>query len=141
MTSRVRGAWVVVLAVVLSSCGGDDDTADDGDGDGDGGDVATQDDAGDDGDPAADSPEASLQRLIDNSDSYGEATPAVGGRVLVAVDCDPVTGDNLLSVGSVGVPQGVYAGEVEPAAGGDVTLQVLPTGEGLGARQTRLDEP
>ncbi|MEA5558073.1 hypothetical protein VB690_16785 [Nodularia spumigena CH309] len=82
-----------------------------------------------------------LEQLIATSDAHDEVNTQSGGRVVVAVICEAQTGGTIVSVGSVGVSEGVYEGDFEPAAGGSLTLQVLADGQGIGARQTTLDAP
>jgi hypothetical protein len=128
--------------LALTGCGGDDD-ADDAPpldtssaADNDGG-ADDSDGSGDDNDGSGDA----LDRLIASADAAQEVSTQSGGRVVVAVICEAQTGGTIVSVGSVGVPEGIYKGDFEPAAGGSLTLQVLPDGEGVGARQTALDAP
>ncbi len=133
-----RLAYVASIGLLLLvACGGGDDAGDSEPGS----EVvvdATAADPGGDGRAGGVDP---LDQLIATSDAHDEVATESGGRVVVAVICEAQTGGTVVSVGSVGVPEGVYQGDFEPAAGGSLTLQVLPDGEGVGARQTTLDEP
>jgi hypothetical protein len=143
---RVRrpGCFAALVSVVLlglAACGGGDDDAGDRSPVDPVADTAAEGAEGStDAVDSADSDDA-LARLIASADAYDEVMTSSGGRVVVAVICESLTGGNIVSVGSLGVPEGIYEGSFEPASGGKLTLQVLPGGEGVGARQTKLDQP
>jgi hypothetical protein len=139
---RLKRVAVVGSAVFLglAACGGGDDEA----GDGSSADTSAEGAEGADG--SADAVDSAgsddpLASLIASADAYDEVMTSSGGRVVVAVICESQIGANIVSVGSAGVPEGIYEGRFEPAAGGSLTLQVLPGGEGVGGRQTTLDQP
>ena len=78
--------------------------------------------------------------IIERAASYDEVTTAEGAQVMVAVECDSQSGGDLLHAGSVGLPEGIYVGTVEPSVGGKLTFQVGSDGIGYQARQTTLDQ-
>ena len=126
--------------VAVAACGGGDDAGDSGPGSDVVVEAETADTSADNATGAAGSTDA-LDQLIATSDAHDEVVTQSGGRVVVAVICEAQTGGTVVSVGSAGVPEGIYEGDFEPAAGGSLTLQVLPDGQGIGARQTSLDQP
>ena len=77
---------------------------------------------------------------VATSESHDEILLSTGGDMVVAVNCDAQTGGDLVTVVAVGLPPGTYTGTFDPAAGGDLSLQVTGAGEAVGARQTTLDE-
>jgi hypothetical protein len=79
--------------------------------------------------------------LFDSAEFSAELLTADGtGRVFVVVDCDPVTGGNLVTINPVGFAAGLMiSADLDPAAGGSITAQVGPDGSGVGARQTTLE--
>ena len=140
---RRRGRVAALVSVVLlgfAACGGGDDDAGNGSPVDPVADTAAEGAEGStDAVDSADSDDA-LARLIASADAYDEVMTSSGGRVVVAVICEAQTGGTVVSVGSAGVPEGIYEGRFEPASGGSLTLQVLPDGEGVGGRQTSLEE-
>jgi hypothetical protein len=109
---------VLTLAAVAAACGSDD--------------------------PAPEIPEggtgSAFNDAIITSESHDEILLDGGNaEMLVAVDCDPQTGDNLVTVVAEGLAPAVYTGEFEPSAGGDLTIDATQGGQSVGARQTTLD--
>lgn len=109
---------VIALATVAAACGSDD--------------------------PAPEVPEggtgSAFNDAIIASDSHDEILLEGGtAEMLVAVDCDPPTGGNLVTVVAEGLAPAVYTGEFDPPAGGDLSLDATQGGESVGARQTTLD--
>jgi hypothetical protein len=63
------------------------------------------------------------------------------GKVFVVVDCDPMTGGNLVTINPVGFAEGTtISAKLDPSIGGEVVVQIGPAGSGVGARQATLDE-
>ena len=109
---------VIALATVAAACGSDD--------------------------PAPEVPEggtgSAFNDAIIASDSHDEILLEGGtAEMLVAVDCDPPTGGNLVTVVAEGLAPAVYTGEFDPPADGDLSLDATQGGESVGARQTTLD--
>ncbi len=109
---------VITLAAVAAACGSDD--------------------------PTPEVPEggtgSAFNDAIIASESHDEVLLEGGtAEMLVAVDCDPPTGDNLVTVIAEGLPPAVYTGEFDPSAGGDLSLDTTQGGQSVGARQTTLD--
>ncbi len=78
--------------------------------------------------------------VVERAKSVDEVTTADGGQVMVAIECDAQTGDDLLHAGAVGLTEGIYTGTVDPPIGGSVKFQVGTDGSGFQARQSTLDE-
>ena len=109
---------VITLAAVAASCGSDD--------------------------PAPEVPEggtgSAFNDAIIESESHDEILLEGGaGEMLVAVDCDPQTGGNLVTVVAEGVTAGTYTGELDPTTGVTLSLEVSEGGQGTGASQMTLD--
>jgi len=109
---------VIALAAVAAACGSDD--------------------------PSPEVPEggtgSAFNDAIIASESHDEVLLEGGtAEMLVAVDCDPPTGGNLVTVVAEGLAPAVYTGEFDPPAGGDLTLDATQGGQSVGARQTTLD--
>jgi hypothetical protein len=109
---------VITFAAVAAACGSDD--------------------------PSPEVPEggtgSAFNDAIIASESHDEVLLEGGtAEVLVAVDCDPPTGDNLVTVVAEGLAPAVYTGEFDPSAGGDLSLDTTQGGISVGARQTTLD--
>ena len=109
---------VITLAAVAAACGSDD--------------------------PAPEVPEggtgSAFNDAIIASESHDEVLLDGGAaEMLVAVDCDPPTGGNLVTVVAEGLPPAVYSGEFDPPAGGDLSLDATQGGQSVGARQMTLD--
>ena len=109
---------VITLAAVAASCGSDD--------------------------PAPEVPEggtgSAFNDAIIASESHDEILLEGGtGEMLVAVDCDPQTGGNLVTVVAEGVTPGVYTGELDPTTGVSLSLEISESGQGVGASQMTLD--
>ena len=84
---------------------------------------------------------ANLAGVKAAADSFDEQQTGDGATVVVAIDCD-VYGAQHISVAASGLAVGdVYEARGEPSFGGSLALQTLPDGRGVGARQSRLDEP
>jgi len=92
--------------------------------------------------PAAPSgPAAALDPgVIERARSVDEIATADGGQVMVAIECDAQTGDDLLHAGAMGLTEGIYTGTVDPPIGGSVKFQVGTDGTGFQARQATLDQ-
>ena len=74
------------------------------------------------------------------SESHDEVLLGGGtGEMLVAVDCDPATGSNLVTVVGEGLEAGTYTGEFDPSTGVDVTLDTTGGTTSVGAAQMTLD--
>ncbi len=78
--------------------------------------------------------------MLKNSEVLEEVSFIDGsGTVYVAIDCDPMTGGNLVAINPVGFPEGmIISARGQPAFGGDVQALVGPGGSGVGMRQTTL---
>lgn len=77
---------------------------------------------------------------IITSESHDEILLDGGtGEMLVAVDCDPQTGGNVVTVVGEGLPPEVFTGELDPSTGVDLTLDATGGGTALGASQMTLD--
>ena len=61
------------------------------------------------------------------------------GEMVVAVDCDPDTGGNLVTVVADGLPPAVYTGVVDPSTGVDLSLDASSGGQAVGQAQMTLD--
>ncbi len=125
--------------IAVAGCGGDSGA------DSEVSDVPTRGDT--EAEPAADAEPiagaSTLQRgVLEAAEFTAEIVTADGGgRVFVVIDCDPMTGGNLVTINPVGFPTGqIITAEVDPPIGGAVTAQIGPNGSGVGARQTSLDE-
>lgn len=80
--------------------------------------------------------------MFDNAEFSAELVTEDGtGRVFVVVDCDPITGGNLVTINPVGFAAGLMiTAELDPDAGGSIGAQIGPAGSGVGARQTTLED-
>jgi hypothetical protein len=77
---------------------------------------------------------------IITSESHDEVLLDGGtGEMLVAVDCDPQTGGNIVTVVAEGLPPEVFTGELEPSTGVSLSLDATGGGTALGASQMTLD--
>ena len=133
-----RFVALVLCAFAAASCGASDGASEAG---GNAGDVASA----DQGDAAVDSGVDLNTDYFENdrqsAEDFDEQTTSTGATVLVSIDCDNAMG-RLLLVASLGLTPGeIYEGTVEPASGGDLTMQILPDGVGRGGRQSRWDSP
>ncbi len=109
---------VIVLAAVAAGCGSDD--------------------------PAPELPEggtgSAFNDAIIASESHDEVLLDGGaGEMLVAVDCDPQTGGNVVTVVAEGLAPGVYTGEFDPSTGVTLSLDTSQGGQSVGASQMTLD--
>ena len=109
---------VIVLGAVAASCGSDD--------------------------PAPELPEggtgSAFNDAIITSESHDEVLLEGGtGEMLVAVDCDPQTGGNVVTVVAEGLAPAVYTGEFDPTTGVTLSLDASQGGTALGASQMTLD--
>jgi hypothetical protein len=82
---------------------------------------------------------AYTQAIIE-SESHDEALISTGGDMVVAVDCDPPSGGNVVNVVGTDLPEGLYVGTFEPPTGVDLQLQVTGPGESAGASPMTLDD-
>jgi hypothetical protein len=108
----------IVLTAVAAACGSDD--------------------------PAPELPEggtgSAFNDAIIASESHDEVLLDGGaGEMLVAVDCDPQTGGNVVTVVGEGLPPGVYTGEFDPSTGVTLSLDASQGGQSVGASQMTLD--
>jgi hypothetical protein len=109
---------VITFAVVGAACGSDD--------------------------PAPEIPEggtgSAFNDAIISSESHDEIL-LEGGTVemLVAVDCDPQTGGNLVTVVAEGLAPAVYNGELDPSTGVGLSIDTSQGGQAVGASQMTLD--
>jgi hypothetical protein len=111
------GAFIT-LAAVAAACGSDD--------------------------PAPEVPEGGtgspFNDAIIESESHDEVLLQGGtAEMLVAVDCDPQTGGNVVTVVAEGLEPGVYSGEFDPSTGVGLSLDATQGGQGVGASQMTLD--
>ena len=95
-------------------------------------------------DPAPELPEggtgSAFNDVIITSESHDEVLLEGGtGEMLVAVDCDPETGGNVVTVVAEGVPAAVFTGEFDPSTGVTLSLDATQGGTALGASQMTLD--
>lgn len=61
------------------------------------------------------------------------------GEMVVAVDCDPDTGGNLVTVVAEGLAPAVYTGVFDPSTGVDLSLDATSGGQVVGQAQMTLD--
>lgn len=121
MSARRRIATigaVITLAAVAAACGSDD--------------------------PAPEVPEggtgSAFNDAIIASESHDEVLLEGGtGEMLVAVDCDPESGGNLVTVVAEGLAPAVYTGEFDPSTGVTLSLDATQGGQGVGASPMTLD--
>jgi hypothetical protein len=74
------------------------------------------------------------------SESHDEVLLGGGaGEIVVAVDCDPDTGGNIVTVVAEGLEPGVYTGVFDPSTGVDLSLDSTGGGQSVGASQMTLD--
>ncbi len=109
---------VITLAAVAASCGSDD--------------------------PAPEVPEGGTGSAFNDailaSESHDEVLLEGGtGEMLVAVDCDPQAGGNLVTVVAEGLAPAVYTGEFDPSTGVTLSLDATQGGQAVGASQMTLD--
>jgi hypothetical protein len=109
---------VITLAAVAAACGSDD--------------------------PAPEVPEggtgSAFNDAIIASESHDEVLLEGGtAEMLVAVDCDPPTGGNLVTVVAEGLAPAVYSGEFDPSTGGTLSLDATQGGQAVGTSQMTLD--
>jgi hypothetical protein len=95
-------------------------------------------------DPAPEVPEggtgSAFNDAIITSESHDEVLLDGGaGEMLVAVDCDPETGGNLVTVVGEGLAPAVYTGEFDPSTGVALSLDATQGGQGVGSAQMTLD--
>lgn len=77
---------------------------------------------------------------IIESESHDEVLLEGGdGEMLVAVDCDPPTGGDLVTVVAEGLTPAVYTGEFDPSTGVALSLDATQVGQSIGASQMTLD--
>lgn len=100
---------------------------------------------GDDDDAQPEVPEEGTGSVFNDtiiaSESHDEILLDGGlGEMLVAVDCDPPGGGNLVTVVANGLEPGIYIGTFEPSTGVDLNLQVAGAGDAVGTAQATLDE-
>ena len=108
----------VAVAAALVGCGSDDETVDVPEG----GTGSAYNDA------------------IRASESHDEIVFADGGDMVVAVDCDPETGGNVVTVVADGLEPGVYVGTVDPSTGVDLTLDASSGAQAVGSAQMTLED-
>ncbi len=111
-------AAVIALAAATAACGSDD--------------------------PAPALPEggtgSAFNDAIITSESHDEALLDGGiGEMLVAVDCDPEIGGNLVTVVGEGLEPGVYVGVFDPSTGVDLSLDASSGGQSTAQAQMTLD--
>jgi hypothetical protein len=95
-------------------------------------------------DPEPEVPEggtgSAFNDAIIESESHDEVLLEGGSaEMLVAVDCDPDTGGNLVTVVAEGLPPAVYTGEFDPSTGVTLSLDATQGGQVVGASQMTLD--
>jgi hypothetical protein len=74
------------------------------------------------------------------SESHDEVLLDGGnGEMVVAVDCDPDTGGNVVTVVAEGLAPGVYTGVFDPSTGVDLSLDASSGGQAVGQAQMTLD--
>lgn len=124
VTSRpnrwLKVAGVVLLVGVVAACGDDDDAT-------------------------PEVPEGGTGSIYNDtiiaSESHDELLLDGGdGEMLVAVDCDPDGGGNLVTVIADGLDEGIYIGTFDPGTGVDLSLQVAGPGEAVAQAQMTLDQ-
>jgi len=109
---------VIALAAVGAACGSDD--------------------------PAPEVPEggtgSAFNDAIITSESHDEILLDGGNaEMLVAVDCDPQTGGNVVTVVAEGLAPAVYTGEFDPSTGVSLSIDTTQGGQSIGASQMTLD--
>ncbi len=109
---------VIALAAVAAACGSDD--------------------------PAPELPEggtgSAFNDAIITSESHDEVLLDGGqGEMLVAVDCDPDGGGNLVTVVAEGLEPAVYTGVFDPSTGVDLSLDATSGGESVATSEMTLD--
>ncbi|HUS42646.1 MAG TPA: hypothetical protein VMY16_08260 [Ilumatobacteraceae bacterium] len=109
---------VIALAAVGAACGSDD--------------------------PAPEVPEggtgSAFNDAIITSESHDEVLLDGGqSEMLVAVDCDPPTGGNLVTVVAEGLTPAVYLGEFAPTTGVDLSLDATSGGQSVSQVEMTLD--
>jgi hypothetical protein len=120
-TARRRLATVgavIALAATAAACGSDD--------------------------PAPELPEggtgSAYNDAIIASESHDEVLLDGGeGEMVVAVDCDPDIGGNIVTVVAEGLAPAVYVGEFDPSTGVDLSLDTNSGGQSVGQAQMTLD--
>ena len=109
---------VITLAAVAAACGSDD--------------------------PTPEVPEggtgSAFNDAIITSESHDEILLDGGNaEMLVAVDCDPQTGGNVVTVVAEGLAPAVYTGEFDPSTGVSLSIDTTQGGQSVGASQMTLD--
>jgi hypothetical protein len=109
---------VIALAVAAAACGSDDS--------------------------APELPEggtgSAFNDAIIASESHDEILLEDGNaEMLVAVDCDPPTGGNLVTVVAEGLTPAVYSGELDPSTGVALSLDASQGGQAVEAAPMTLD--
>ena len=111
-------AAVLALAAIGAACGSDD--------------------------PTPEVPEggtgSAFNDAIITSESHDEILLDGGNaEMLVAVDCDPQTGGNVVTVVAEGLAPAVYTGEFDPSTGVSLSIDTTQGGQSVGASQMTLD--
>ena len=109
---------VIALTAVAAACGSDD--------------------------PEPELPEggtgSALNDTIISSESHDEVLLDGGNaEMLVAVDCNPETGGNLVTVVAEGLAPEVYTGEIDPSTGASLSLDATQGGQAVSTSQMTLD--
>jgi hypothetical protein len=74
------------------------------------------------------------------SESHNEVLLDGGaGEIVVAVDCDPDTGGDLVTVVAEGLEPAVYTGMFDPSTGVDLSLDATGGGQAVGTAEMTLD--
>ena len=95
-------------------------------------------------DPAPELPEggtgSAFNDAIITSESHDEVLLDGGqGEILVAVDCDPETGGNLVTVVAEGIEPAVYTGTFDPTTDVELSLDATSGGQSVGQTEMTLD--
>ena len=94
--------------------------------------------------PAPELPEggtgSAFNDAIITSESHDEVLLEGGqGEMLVAVDCDPETGSNLVTVVAEGIEPALYTGMFDPETGVDISLDATSGGQSVSQVEMTLD--
>lgn len=94
--------------------------------------------------PAPELPEggtgSAFNDAIITSESHDEVLLEGGrGEMLVAVDCDPETGGNLVTIVAEGIEPAIYTGTFDPETGVDVSLDATSGSEAVSQVEMTLD--
>ncbi len=94
--------------------------------------------------PAPELPEggtgSAFNDAIITSESHDEVLLDGGqGEMLVAVDCDPETGGNLVTVVAEGIEPALYTGMFDPETGVDINLDATSGGQSVSQVEMTLD--